>query len=100
VAADGLTPGETHFFRLEAVNQVATSEASDEASFAVAPVPSQMANKPVLVVENSTLTQLLIRWTGQTDIPSTNTEIGVTGYRLYMDGGNDGLYTLVYDGTN
>jgi hypothetical protein len=42
---------------------------------------------------------MLVRWPAGTTIPSLASEIPVLGYRLYMDGGNDGNYAMIYDGS-
>jgi hypothetical protein len=46
----------------------------------------------------STLSAIRVRWSGGVAVPSGASEIATTGYRLYMDGGNDGSFRLVYDG--
>ena len=43
---------------------------------------------------------MLVKWNGGPTIPTSASEISVTGYKLYMDGGNDGNYRVIYDGTN
>lgn len=43
----------------------------------------------------STLTSIKVTWSSVAD-----TAISTTGYKLYMDGGNDGNYTMIYDGSN
>jgi hypothetical protein len=42
---------------------------------------------------------MLIRWDELNTIPDSSANIAVTGYKLYMDGGNDGNYILIYNGT-
>ena len=41
----------------------------------------------------------MITWE-ESETIATSTTIGASGYKLYMDGGNDGNFNLVYDGTN
>jgi hypothetical protein len=41
---------------------------------------------------------MLVVWSPGVTIPSSSSEIATTGYRLYMDGGNDGIFKLVHDG--
>jgi hypothetical protein len=41
----------------------------------------------------------VITWE-ESETIATSTTIGASGYKLYMDGGNDGNFNLVYDGTN
>jgi len=48
----------------------------------------------------SDLTSMIIKWNGGPTIPSSTAEISVTGYKLYMDGGDDGDYKVIYDGSN
>jgi hypothetical protein len=98
--ADSLAVGEIHYFKLQATNDVGTSELSDEASAALAPLPAQLTPAPWVDLLRSTLSSMLIRWNAGVTIPSFPLEIGVTGYRLYIDGGNDGSYQLAYDGAN
>jgi hypothetical protein len=97
---DGLVPGSIHYFKILAVNDVGDSLFSEEASFALAPLPSQLSAPALVQVESDLATgSLLIRWTGAPAIAPGGGLIAVTGYRLYMDGGNDGYYRLVHDGT-
>jgi hypothetical protein len=91
---DGLVPGSIHYFKMLAVNDVGNSLFSEEASFALAPLPPQLSPAPILVQAQSNISgaSLLIQWTGAPAIAPAAGEIAVTGYRLYMDGGNDGYY--------
>ena len=98
--ADSLSVGKIHYFKLQATNDVGTSEFSDEASVALAPLPAQLTPAPWVDLGKSSLTSIMIRWNAGVTIPSIPGEIGITGYKLYMDGGNDGSYRLAYDGTN
>lgn len=41
-----------------------------------------------------------MRWPSAATIPDDPTSIAITGYRLYMDGGNDGKFQLIFDGQN
>ena len=100
VADDSLVVGEMHYFQLLARNDVGDSELSDEASFAIAPLPAQPSSGPAIDQSESTVGSILVRWPAGTTIPGTPEEIPVTGYRLYMDGGNDGNYALIHDGAH
>ena len=99
-ARDSLVAGSIHYFKILAENDVGGSLFSDEASFALAPLPAQLSPGPVLVQSESDLTvaSLLVRWTGAAAIAPSSGIIAGTGYRLYMDGGNDGNFQVVYDG--
>ena len=99
VVDDSLVAGEIHYFQLLARNDVGDSELSDEASFAIAPLPAQPSSGPAIDQSESAVGSVLLRWPAGTTIPSTPAEIPVTGYRVYMDGGNDGNFALIYDGS-
>ena len=98
--ADSLAVGKIHYFRLKAINDVGGSEFSDVASAALAPLPAQLTPAPWVDLVESSLSSMLVRWSAGVTVPSSPAVIGVTGYRLYMDGGNDGSYRLVYEGAN
>jgi hypothetical protein len=82
------------------VNDVGSSYLSDETSIAIAPLPSSLSAAPYLDQAESTISSLLVRWPSATTIPDDPTSIAITGYRLYMDGGNDGKFRLIFDGEN
>lgn len=54
-------------------------------------------NTPYQILTGSlaSTTSILVEWD-----PVADTTIPNNGYLLYMDGGNDGNFNLIYDGTN
>ena len=78
---------------VRAVNQVGSSEASEELRVALAGLPSQPA-APYKVEEGSSESSLLIAWPEATDAAGVEIE----GYTLYADDGRHGDLQPVFDG--
>ena len=89
---DSLTVGDKYYFKFRAVNAIGYSEFSNEVAFALADLPAQPST-PFKVDSESTPTSISVHWNSVAD-----TDIVTSGYRLYMDGGNNGEYTLIYNG--
>jgi hypothetical protein len=90
--ADGLVAGKIYYFRFYAANSRGNSPYSNEMSVVCEYLPDPPSN---LYKDDSmsTLTSIFMRWS---QVPDTNTP--VQGYRLYMDTGNTGDYSVVFDG--
>lgn len=98
IVDDALAAGAVHYFKYQALNGVGASEPSEEASAALAPLPAAPSLAPWLDYSASSLESLLVRWAPGDSVPQSPAAIAVSGYRLYVDGGNDGSYQLVHDG--
>jgi len=90
---DVLVAGTKYYFKLKATNAIGDSEFSDEALFALASLPSQ-PSAPYKDSSLSSTSSIFVRWSAVAD-----TEINTSGYKLYMDGGNNGDFSLVFDGS-
>lgn len=90
-----LQPGLIYRFRSFATNAAGFTSYSLELRIAAAELPAQPSSPPVWVEDLSSLTSIAVNW----DYVSS-TQIATTGYKLFRDGGNDGHYSLIYDGTN
>lgn len=73
-------------------NAIGNSPFSDEVVFAAAALPVQ-PNPPYKVNSESTTTSISVQWDMVPD-----SYIPTDGYLLYQDGGNDGNYSLVFNG--
>ena len=62
--------------------------------FALAALPSQPA-VPTKDDSQSSFNSIMVQWASVAD-----TQVVTSGYKLYMDGGNNGEYTMIYDGSN
>jgi len=87
-----MTLGRKYYFRYTATNSVGTSEFSDESVFALAALPLA-PTAPVKNAAQSTLTSIYVTWPLVADA-----DVNTLGYRLYMDSGNDGNFSMVMDG--
>lgn len=90
-----LQPGSIYRFRSFATNSAGFTSYSLELRIAAAELPAQPLSAPVWVKDISSLTSIAVNWQ---DVVST--QIATTGYKLFRDGGNNGNYSLIYDGTN
>lgn len=89
-----LQPGSRYRFRSYATNALGTSDYSLEIILPAATLPSQ----PTGLAWSQTLsnmTSIGVTWNAV-----AATEVSTTGYKLYRDNGNDGNFSLIYDGTN
>ena len=80
-----------------AVNDVGASDPTDTTSVALASPPAK-ANPPSKVAALSTSEKIVLLWTP----PATTASPGgdITGYRLEMDDGLGGNFTIIYDSTS
>ena len=89
-----LQPGTYYKFRSYSQNSFNIPSYSSEAIIAAGQLPGQ-ASAPVHDLSSSNTTSISLTWS-----TVANTEINTLGYKLYRDNGNDGNFTLVYNGTN
>ena len=89
-----LQPGTYYKFRSYSQNSFNIPSYSSEAIIAAGQLPGQ-ASAPVHDLSSSNTTSISVTWS-----TVANTEINTLGYKLYRDNGNDGNFTLVYNGTN
>lgn len=87
--------GNRFFFKYLATNSAGSSEFSDLAIYAAEELPVKPTSPLVKDDSLSSLTSIYVKWDL---IPDTS--IPTMGYRLYVDGGNDGLFNMVMDGLN
>lgn len=92
-----LVSGRVYRVKLRAVNVVGSSEFSGITSAALAALPAQ-ANAPARVTALSTESKLVLQWTPPSSSDSPGGDI--IGYRLEMDDGRGGEYSVIYDGYN
>ena len=90
-----LQPGNFYRFRSSATNSAGFTSYSFELRIAAAELPAKPSSSPEWVESLSSLTSIAVSWE---DVAAT--QIATTGYKLFRDGGNDGNYSLIYDGTN
>lgn len=88
----GLTLGTTYKLQVSSVNAVGESAISDANTVLFANVPSAPAT---LTLTSSATPDLTATWTA----PSSSNGDIIRGYKLYIDDGAGGVYTLVYDGS-
>ena len=89
-----LQPGQMYRFRSYATNEEAYVSYSHELRIAAAELPAE-ASPPQWVQSLSNTTSVAVTWSA---VP--NTQIPTLGYKLLRDGGNDGDYTVIYNGIN
>ena len=87
--AQSMTLGSKYYFRYTATNSVGSSEFSDQSVFALAALPLAPLT-PTKVDSLSTLTSIYVTWPL---VPAA--DVNTLGYRLYLDSGNDGNFTMV-----
>ena len=88
----GLTSGSSYKLEVSSVNEVGESAHSDSNTILFANVPSTPAS---LTLTSTAKPDLTATWTG----PSSINGDAVRGYKLYIDDGEGGDFSLVYDGT-
>lgn len=92
-ASDGIEPGKMYAFKTRAVNVKGNSEFSEELNIAAA-APIAKPTAPTRNLEFSNKTSLRIEWS-----ESTQTEIELSGYILYMAEGTAGNFEPIYNGS-
>ncbi len=100
-----LTLGNTYKIQITSVNEVGESAKSDSITILFAnvpeapphdlPYPEEKWFTLASIVESKEEPHIKATWTA----PSTTNGDAVRGYKLYIDDGEGGDYTLVYDGT-
>ena len=88
-----LVPGKKYYFKYLAYNIKGSSDYSNEIVSAASPLPVAPF-APTKVNSKSSLKSIYVQWATVTD-PSSP----VTGYKLYMDEGNNGNFKMIFDGT-
>ena len=88
----GLTLGTTYEIKVTSVNEIGESDDSVIISSLFANAPSEPAT---VTLTASSTPSLLVEWTA----PSSVNGDSVQGYYVYIDDGEGGEYTLVYDGS-
>lgn len=92
-----LVTGLTYRFKSLAVNDVGSSDFTGATSVALASLPSKPA-VPERVASLSTASRIVLQWVAPASSGSPGGDI--TGYRLLMDDGLGGDFTVIYDGDN
>ena len=77
------------------MNSLSIPSYSYEIRIAAAQLPSQPTTGPTWIQSLSNTTSIRVSWPKVAD-----TELPTTGYKLYRDGGNDGQFSIIYDGTH
>jgi hypothetical protein len=90
-----LQPGQMYKFKSYATNEAGHISNSLERRVRAAAVPAQPSTGPTIVESISNTTSIGVSWDAV-----DNTYAYVSGYKLYRDNGNNGNFTLIYDGTN
>lgn len=89
-----LISGKIYKFRVLSKNSLGSSQLSHELKVAAATLPAQ-ASAPTWVVADSKSDLITVEWNAV-----ASTEIQTTGYKLYMDDGNNGDFNVIYDGSS
>jgi hypothetical protein len=84
---------QTYGFKIQATNDIGTSDMSNTQYFACANIPLAGVDPPVL--EAATETSVTVSWS----VPSSDEGSPITGYKLYMNPVDDGDWYLIYDGS-
>jgi hypothetical protein len=95
--ANSLTAGKTYRIKYRAVNDVGESDFTGTTSIALANLPAKV-DPPVRVDALSTDSKIVLQWTAPTITESPGGD--VIGYRLEVDNGLGGDFTIVYDSAN
>ena len=91
-----LTLGTTYKIQISSVNEVGESAKSESNTILFSNVPSAPASLVLAsIVETKEQPFIRATWTAPVDVNGDT----VRGYKLYVDDGEGGDYTLVYDGT-
>jgi hypothetical protein len=89
----GLTLGATLKVEVSTLNEIGESDKSKSVSLIFANVPSA---PQTLTLQTSESVTILAAWT----MPSNVNGDAVRGYRVYVDDGMGGSYSMVFDGLN
>ncbi len=81
-----LVAGSKYYFKVTAWNSKGESDFSDEIVIAASPLPTP-PGAPYKVISKSSLTSIYVEWNYVLDNSSP-----ITGYKLYMDEGNNGNF--------
>jgi hypothetical protein len=92
-----LVTGKTYRVKYRAVNAVGASSFTGTTSIAMADLPGK-SNIPTRVDSLSDETRIVLQWTPPTSADSPGGDI--IGYRLEVDDGLGGNFTIVYDSSN
>lgn len=90
-----MTGGSTYGIKIEAVNGIGASQASDAAYYVCASKPNA-PSQPNL--ETSTKSSITISWNAVTGANTGGSPI--TGYKVFMNDLQSDIWQLVYDGSN
>jgi len=90
---EALVKGTDYRIVTKAINQVGTSEASEELRIALGALPDQ-PSAPSKVEEDSSETTIMLQWTESDEVD----DITIQGYSVYRDDGYNGDFTEVYEG--
>lgn len=91
-----LTFGNSYKIQISSVNEVGESLKSDSITILFSNVPSSPASLTLSsIVETVEEPHIRATWT----VPTSTNGDAIKGYKLYIDDGEGGDYTLVYDGT-
>jgi hypothetical protein len=92
-----MVAGKFYRFKFRAKNSVGYSEYSTIMTFPLADKPAK-PNAPTKDESQSDKTTITMAWSVNADTQSTAGDI--TGYKLYMDDGNNGDFELIFHGLN
>lgn len=92
-----MVSGAIYRFYYRAINDIGASDPTNTTSAALASPPAK-ANPPIKILELSTAEKIVIKWIAPSTFASPGGDI--TGYRLEMDDGMGGNFTIIYDSTN
>ena len=94
LAANSLVAGQYYRYKIRAINAAGYSDFSEELRVALSELPDQ-PSAPSKDDSLSSSSTIMVTWTAV-----ANEDVPTLGYYLYMDGGNNGEYELVFDGKN
>ena len=90
-----LTLGSSYKIQISSVNEIGESAKSESNTILFSNVPSAPASLTLAsIVESKEEPHIRATWT----VPASTNGDAIRGYRLYIDDGEGGDYTLVYDG--
>lgn len=89
----GLGDGNVYQFKVEAVNDIGTGEASDVVSFVAASIPAAPSTP---TFETATKTTLSIAWNPPSDTGGSD----ILGYMVYINDLQTEEFKLAYDGSS
>ena len=89
-----MLPAYIYKFKTRALNVYGYSDWSEELDVGVSSFPAQPAALVKLAAETGP-TYITLQWA-----KSLDTQLPVLGYQIWMDDGDDGDYSIVYEGLN